>query len=631
MIGIGNWLFDFSEPLVSGISLLLLFSLVWTLATVYRRLFQRSRLRAVSAMLLNVAAFVAVIILLLEPLHTHPGNRSVILLTEGTDYAQAVARDGASLYVSPGVAYTTGAKHLPGNANWLVDVAQLPLREPALDTIELAGYGLTEEEWLTFPDDIRVDFKPLPVNGFSGMRWQRTRLEGDALTISGYFRRENPEAVVEIRLLDPAFDIIDETRLVSGQSFSLAAPIKARGHLEYTLQAMIGDSLLSEQLVPVYVGSSPAMNIMVEQSAPSFETRYLKNYAAESGHRVTVNTQISRDKSITQTANLPDDTETTFSPHTLAMQDVLIMDGRALINLPDTRKQWLVDAIEKGLGLLVMADSALLEGFDALKINLLPGFHLSAVTNLETSVVPRSLADPARAWQDPQTAQPMKLSVDKGDVLIDDGPDRVLVAKTALGLGNIAISLLGHSHEWLSRGKRADWSGLWSSLISELARQPSKSVLLPQADTEFYRVSRRGSLCALSSEKDLVVSIRSADPDGNQATFELDLAADSLGSPRQCAYFWPHNDGWFQIQLLSGRHGPVLDHQAVYVFQAQQWLAQQRSERVYASRNKAANSASRAPVESLKQISEPVDVFWPWLILILSATILWLERKLDFG
>ena len=631
MISIGSWQFDFSGPWLVLLSLLLLFSLLLSLRAVIRRLYRRNPLRMLTVALLNVLAYIAVYLLLLEPRLINDTEQALYLLTEGADPANSHLDNSARVYVAPG--FDTSAdnlEHLEA-VNWLLDVEQLKLREPALSEIEVHGYGLSHEQWRHFPNYLQVHFNPPPNNGFINMQWQRFLYEGESVQISGRYQQDNNDSIVQLRLLDPAANIVDEKRLKGSQNFRLSTTVKTRGNLEYSLQAWIGDVLESEQPVPLEAGSGPGLNLMIEQSAPSFETRQLQNHAAAMGHQIRINTEISKGKSISQSANLPVDTDTTFSPEILAEQDLLIIDGRALVDLTEGRKQWLSDAIDNGLGLLVLADSALLENFSKLETSVLNGFQLSPLSDADPVVTPRLRTDISTNWQEPLTIAAIQLNADNADILIDDGKNRNLVIRRARGLGNIAISLIGHSHNWLTAGHSGDWGAYWSTLLSTLSRQPSGSFLLPQAGMDFLRVNQRIQVCAFSSETAANLAISSGADSGPTNLIELKLAADEMNSPRRCAYFWSDTGGWHRLQLVSVSNGSVLDQKSVYVFNASQWQAQQREQRVQSTLAMAINTATLSPSAEAKRVPRPMAPFWPWLILVLTGSLLWLERKLDFG
>ena len=631
MISMGRWQFDFSDPWTIALAMLLLASLLLTLNSVVRRLFRRAPLRTLVVFVLNTAAYVTVFLFLLEPRITQPVEQSVILVTAGAKPTGISQAGTTRLYVAPGAITPDRARQGLSGANWLLDIAQLPLREPALGTIEILGYGLAQDQWQDLPESIQVHFTPPDINGFVSMRWPRSIVEGETLRVSGRFLQADTKAIVQVRLLDPADNIVDETRLKSGQVFSLATMVKARGNLEYRLEAWRSETLLSGQVIPLETGSAPRLNIMIKQSAPSFETRALKNYAADNGHRIRLNTDISNGKNISQSANLPTGADTAFSPQLLAEQDLLIMDGRAFADLPATQRLWLSDAVENGLGYLLLADSALLENIREPDTDLLNGFHLAPAPGNGTPVIPRLTAGDLNDWQVPPVIAAMQLRTDDADVLMDDEHGRELAAKRAIGLGNIAISLIRHSHTWVTAGQRSEWGQYWTALISSLARQRSGSYLIPQGETDFHRVNQRTEVCAFTTEQESKVVIYPATFQGQQSAIELQLAADELGSARQCVFFWPEVGGWHRLQLVSPVRGTVLDQKAIYVFKPDQWLSQQRDQRVRATMARVVNSNGSLPKAAQQQLSEPLGLFWIWLTLVLSATLLWLERKLDFG
>lgn len=649
-INIGGWFFDLSNPWLILVAGLLLLSLLFTLAACWRRLYPRWPARALLVALLNMLAFIAVLGLLTGPQSGQLLQQNVTLLTEGADTHSTGLFDGPLVYVSEGVTATAEARRNLKNAHWLLDVAQLKLRQPALAGMDVKGYGLTELQWQDFPASINVSFDPPAISGFTQMHWPKRLLSGKALLVSGRYthRPGDQEAgdqdadgattdqtttdqiIINLALLDPVGNIVNETRIRNGAYFSLAARPKARGNLEYTLKASSGDKLLSEELVSTYVGSAKHINIMVQQSAPSFETRQLKNFAAGNGASVLINTQISRGKSISQSSNLPDGADINFSPLSLAAQDVLIMDGRALVQLATLELQWLDDAVKHGLGLLVLADTSLLEERGQLYAGLLAGFELSANPETKIERVPRLISQAATGWQQPLPVASMQLQATGADVLIDAGQGNALVVSQAYGLGQVAISLISQSHRWLTGGQRAQWSEYWAALIGATGKVREHSYLLAQPDTAFFEVGQRIPVCAMAASDDLLVTITPVSATAGQA-FEIPLTADVLGSPRRCGWYWAQHSGWHQLLLHAPEQPAPLDQQGVYIQKPDQWLAHKRQQRVNASGQRSANSArDTTAAQAGTWVAVPINTTWLWLLLVISASLLWLERKLDF-
>jgi len=212
--------------------------------------------------------------------------------------------------------------------------------------------------------------------------------------------------------------------------------------------------------------------------------------------------------------------------------------------------------------------------------------------------------------------------------LIDSGQGEALVINKSKGLGHIAISLINQSHRWLTGGNGDHWSDYWAALIAAISRQRSESYLLAQADNVFFKQGERTPICAMSSAEKLVARIVSANTGNPQPGLDIPLTPDSLGSPRQCGWFWPQHSGWHQVHLRTESSDSSLDQMGLFIFDQHQWLAQSRHERVVSTNERALNNPGHlAESNTGNWVSEPLDVFWLYLLLVISASLLWLERK----
>jgi len=629
-IDIGSLQFDLVNPWLIVPVVLLLVSLLLSSRAVYRRRFHRSALRAVVVLFANALAYAVVVMFLLEPRVSSPGSRSVLLVTEGADLENTPLPGTGKVYVAPAFAASDEEWRTLATADWLLDTGQLKFKEAAIGRLEVRGYGLERAQWEALAGRPEVVFEAPAIGGFNAMRWQRYLTEGEILRVTGQYGEPGDDRVVHLQLLDPADNTVAEGRFRHGQPFTLETRVKTRGLLEYQLQALAAGAIVDAEIVPFESGAGADLDIMIVQSAPSFETRQLKDFAAAGGHRIRLSTTISKGKTIRQSANLPADTDTGLSPALLAAQDILIMDGRAFAELPSRHEQWLSDAVANGLGLLLLADNALLEAFGTTASGLLEGFELKPTNGAETTVVPRSLAGGEQNWKETVTAAAMQLDTRDGTVLIAADDGRNLVVSRASGLGNIGISLIRDSHGWLTAGQRSQWSDYWSLLLSALSRQRDDSFLLPAPDTDFYRVDQRIALCAMTRGAEPIIGVTGIAPNGKQTPLALKPAPDTLQSPRRCAFFWPRAGGWHRI-VLSAVDGTVLDQKSVYVFTGDRWLDQQRAERARATTAWAAGAGTRPANAADNGATEPLDRFWLWLTLVLAASFLWLERKLDFS
>lgn len=639
-VQIGSWLLDLSNLRVVATAIILILATPFILTAAWRRLFARNRPRALVVVALNLLACITLLLLLTEPVREHLSTQNVVLISEGADLTSLLTLTQDDVYVAPAALTDETDRQTMHNANWLLDVGQLVVREPALGKVELLGYGLGEDQWQAIPEKVAIEYSAPALQGFTEMQWSRSSPMGSALQLKGKFSAPQDEGIIELRLLDPAENLLDKKRVLSGGHFDFLIRPKSPGNLIYRLQAWRGDEQLADEPVAIFVSNSPPQRILIEQSAPSYETRQLKNYAAELGATVVVNSRISKGKSIKQSVNLANGAESAFSPTSLAASDWMIIDGRALLQLSKQASQWLVDAVVGGLGVLVLADESLLNDFDEVSSGLLKGFVLSANPDADAEVIPQLINVPSFENEMPLPVASMILSDEAGsnralDIIVASSSGEMLLARRQLGSGQVALSLISQSHIWLTAGQRKPWSNYWSALSTAISRQRQDVFLLPSAEDSFFRLNQRAKICAFGGSNKLAVQIevnsKLQPAETNNNSLNLALSADQNGSAQHCSWFWPRVEGWQQLTLLSGDAVSVLDHESIYVYGSDQWAGQRQFKNMLATLNRQALSRpSKDHLPAEKMVSEPLNPFWLWLVFVMAASLLWLERKLDW-
>lgn len=638
---IGSWLLDLSNTWVVATAGILILATPFILFAAWRRLCVRNRARALAVVILNLIACTTLLLLLTEPVREHLSTQNVVLISEGADLGSPPVPTQDAVYIAPAALADETDRQAMSNANWLLDAGQLVLKEPALAKIKLLGYGLSDDQWQTIPDTVEIEYSAPALQGFTEMQWPRSLPMGGTLQLKGKYHSPQEGAIIELRLLDPADKLLDEKRVLSGSHFDFLIRPKSPGNLVYRLQAWHGDQQLADESVAIFTSSSPPQRILVEQSAPSYEIRQLKDYAAGLGATLVINSRISKGKSIGQSVNLADGGETAFSPASLAASDWLIIDGRALLQLSRQASQWLTEAVVGGLGVLVLADESLLKDFDDVSSGLLKGFALSANPDADVQAIPQLLNVPSFENELPLPVAAMTL---RGDVTSNSPMDTIvasrsgdiLVARHQLGAGQVALSLISQSHTWLTAGQRRPWSNYWSALSSAISRQRQDMFLLPSPDDRFFRLGQRAEVCAFGSGNKLAVQVESGSnfqlAEKINSSFNLSLSNDQRGSAQYCGWFWPRTQGWQQLILLSQDATSALDQKFIYVYDSDQWAGQRQFENTLATlARQAQGRSSKNHISADKMVTEPLKPFWLWLVFVVTASLLWLERKLDWN
>ncbi|MBT8310829.1 MAG: hypothetical protein HKO72_12180, partial [Flavobacteriaceae bacterium] len=132
--------------------------------------------------------------------------------------------------------------------------------------------------------------------GISDLKYEQNSFVDNDILIQGlyYNATEGNKLILE----GQGEIAIDSVKLDSGkQSFKLSHRLKTPG--KYVLGLLEKDSLdrvISRNPLPINVIATNALNILIVNSFPSFESKYLKNFLISLGHQITVRSQLSKGK-----------------------------------------------------------------------------------------------------------------------------------------------------------------------------------------------------------------------------------------------------------------------------------------------------------------------------------------------
>jgi hypothetical protein len=595
--------------------ILLAAGLLLTLHRAGQRLAGAARARRWLVALLNLVAFAAVALLLAPPERLEVRDQAAVLFTPGAPVDSASLPANRSLYALPGAAPGASDPRLQR----LSQAGQLMLREPGLTAIEVRGQGLSESEWQQLPAGLGVRYEPPPLTGPVNVQWPRRLVAGEPLRLAGRLALPQESQVARLVLLDPSGLPVAETSARAGQSFALQAVPRATGAMTYRLQTWRGDALLSDEPVATFVQASRGANLLVVQSAPSFDTRQLVNWTADRGQQAVVLTQISRDRDLAQGFNTPEQLRLSLDSELLRWADLIVMDGRRWTELGAAQRQLVLEAVETGAGLLLLADLELAEWLEG-AVNQALDFTLQAAE-------PDRVAWPL--WPGGSPATPLPLApwqfVDTTAHALtgsEEGP--VLEAWQGLGAGRVAISLIRERQRWFTEGQAGNATRYWSYLMRTLARPASGSEWLAPASRKHYRAGEVFEFCIAGAGP---VSYRLFPPDP-ALVLEGELVSHADGFPVACGRARATQPGWYLLEL-AGEDGNTLSagDLSVRVYGDQEWLANDDAARQAASLARAEGSAAiasdLAPVRG-----RAFSPWWPFGALLLAGGLLWLERRL---
>lgn len=618
---------------------------------------------------LNILAFVALAGLILEVKIATVKSKIATLITQGVTDTQLAAMPGLNgedtlwYLVDPAVKQTAQAdkqskfKGLADSISHLDSVAQISQLSPDLQQLNIIGDGLTAMQWQqlfsSYPDwgnanasNLGISFSPSSkLSGPVNLNWQKQLVLGQPLTITGQLQAALPPTgkteLYSLALVDPAGELVEELELSPQQHFSFNVTPKTQGRWLYQLKlsALGTDSPVTIEPLAVSVSYPPSVSIAIWQSAPSFETRQLKSWAAHFGNRLTIVSQISRDKFISEQLNTApltiapkqSNTLTTglfFTAQQLATYDLLLIDGRGLVVLDKTEREQLAEAVTQGLGVLILADGDLLRADNGILSSL-----TEAVTMIPTGVPP---VPGALYWHQTRHAPPLswlpaELATTTGEVLVENETDQAIVVSAQQGLGQMAMSLINTSYTWQTGGHSQLYSQYWQYLILHLARNRSTPYWLAEPDNSVAFSGSAQQICAqnvlpkeLAAGKNPLDATLSHYGDDGQP-LPLMLQNSLLNDTRQCTYYWAMQPGWQRFVLRSAKDTKPTKvvEQARYVYPTTTWPAWQQSHKHLVSAQVAKRAVKAQP--GLSDSTVPKEYFFLSLVLIL--TLLWVGRK----
>lgn len=516
--------------------------------------------------------------------------------------------------------------------------------EPTLQHLVVIGDGMTMQQWQRFKQRkgsndpaISVTLKKgSAVTGLVSMRWQRQLNRGQWQRVSGVLQVAPAEAkgnlqqtLYHVYLKDPAGQVVAQQAVRDGETFELLVNVKTEGLWQYQLAlAKASDDItVVEENLAFEVTRPSLAKLLIRQSAPSFETRHVKNWAVEQGAQVTVETQISKNSYISQHANYPQedrsdektaqvDSFDTLS--TLDQYDLLIIDARGLMKLSQHQQDNLAVAVKRGLGVLVIGDSTLFTE------NNLPGvlnqFRISRGSTIESD---QSLLN----WQFDQAGEPLNviaadIPASSGFSLVKGAEGRVIVPGIHWGLGKVAISLTNQTYQWHTAGQRQLYSRYWQFLFESLARQSLAPYLLP-VENDHLNIARQPLPRCFSVNENLYsrladYALRYEGTEGKPVA--LIPQVDEVNQNMACGVIYPASSGWQRITLSANEE--TLSH-SFYVYNESDWPAWQQQRK-----HNAGKRMQSAMQTGLKQTYWTEISLWPlWWGLLLMCSLLWIERK----
>ncbi|WP_108244348.1 hypothetical protein [Muricauda brasiliensis] len=428
---------------------------------------------------------------------------------------------------------------------------------------------------------------------------------GEPLELSATYA--NPVAGNWAVLADNGGNPLDSIPLeeTESQLIQLSAEPKASGQFVYHLMEQDQDGqVVSNEPIPIQVKEGRPLKILMVNTFPTFETKYLKNFLTEKGHEVLARTQLTKGKYKFEYFNGASGTIYGFTSENLKDYDLLIIDTDSYTGLGRASKEAMEEiSASEGLGIFVQAD----EGLFRLSESQSPfRFNRDYVTETELGQPVRTLPKYPYAFQENLRTQ---------EILLDSA---TVASYIPVQKGKVGTTLLQNTYQLLLDGQEALYTRIWTKILNNITRE-QETVVEWKSLTQIPRLDEPFEF----ELQTLLTDVEITTEEGAR----IPLLQDILIPGKFTGTVYPRKTGWNQLQIANDSISPWLyfvydDGQLQNIHQTQLRNANYQK---FVSNSTFDDSASAS-----KKELQTIAPFWFYFVLLLSLGWLWLEPKLSY-
>lgn len=537
-------------------------------------------------------------------------SKEAILLTDGFN------KDSVKSFINNTAeklsVYTTDAGILQSANSFrptLISLTQISDREN-LNAIHVFGYGLKNDELQNLPR-MPVIFHPAEVpSGITSVSWPGKITSGDRLVVQGNFNNNSQN---EIKLVLKSLQTNLDSLIVppgTTTNFELATVPRHLGRAVYNVIAVNKKDTAEREDVPVEVIQPKSVSVLMLAASPDFEKKFLKNWLTKNGGAVAYRSRISKDKFHKEYVNISTLSLTPLTSLALDQFDVLIADADELLHISKSELAIIQSQVQKGLGLIVKADSSISSDLFYSR-----GFSFIKEKNSQDKPVSVFLKNANNNAIKLFIENPLYLRSNSGTRSLIYSDKFSVANSTIYGNGKIIITALTNTYTLLLSGNYKNYNDLWSLLLNKAAKKIQSeesadiSPALPKLDDP-VSISVKNTNFTLQPWQI-----------GDSRIY---LQQDNLLPFIQTGIYWPRETGWIPEVNMKGKISWI------YVYKKNNWSTIDASDKLRATKRYALKNTavSNRKNESVKNMPFSIPKVYFLFIFILSSGFLWFEKKL---
>ncbi len=424
-----------------------------------------------------------------------------------------------------------------------------------------------------------------PIKGLLDFQLPVKNIVGQPVKIqlTSHFESATTLHLVQSNQLLDSIDI-ESGLLTSTVKFTPNVP----GNFTYDILAISEKDTISKQTIPLSITSGEKPGILILQSNPNFEGRFIKNYLGDYGYQVSSRTRISKDLSNKEFINTSRKNIKRLTNRTLTPFRLIILDRLAYDQLGYSEKQAILSKNKSGnLGvLLINTESLEMKGLWTQNYNS---------QSTEISISGNNLSS---HFINSKAVLPIQFG------------NEILGYYQTNGIGRIGLLTIDNLYQLALEGNQLAYESIIEKTISELLPFERTGEFVQFADV------------IVRNEKNTVRFTSKSDTPQIRINDIQHPARESAYRPNLFeASFWPGKSGWNQLTIA-----PDSVIQNFFVFEPNSWKAKRSHELLQHHKHYAATFES---LETSIKIQE--KKYWnEWLFLIVflgSMAFLWAEQR----
>lgn len=465
-----------------------------------------------------------------------------------------------------------------------------------LDTLRqvfILGNGIAPHDFWQFNSSEGVFLPSPPPRGVNGLRYPTTISLGERIPL--HFRYHLPKAGHWIFLEDIGGNPIDSTMLKEGPYQELKFDFRPEAIGEKTYYIVEKDAFFETKTknpLPIQVLPNVPLRVLMLQRFPSFEMKYLKNFIADTGHALTIRSQLTRGKFKYEYYNDEPAPPLRLGSMDYTDFDILILNTDTYNGLPRSVQDHLIAQVEDtGLGLLILPTDAAIEGLGP-SLPIIPDGETNLLFGKNTIAVEKF----------PVTF------VAQGPWATMELDNNVVGSFAAEGLGRLGTVNLRNTYKTVLAGETATYRKLWSTILNKMAKPRRRRTVLhtPTIPPKPHRPVR------------LEFTTAGAQPQLTINDTVLPLRQHAHDRQSWSVEYYPRKKGWHRARI----HGDTLPF---YVFGDGDWRALEAKAWRTANMRFFIGSGAKASPKVKWMVLSPWYGFL--LLLVFMSALWWLPKR----